>query len=84
MKKIKERPKGAGTPSGHMKNRTIIIIPSRLILKNNNRKFAESHSVKILIDNIYDYDTDSIKQGHTLRDFINQIVIDDLELIIHV
>jgi len=85
MKKIKERPKGAGTPSGPKNKQTSnTIITLRLLFYNlNGNLFAEAN---LVFKSIYDLATQLSLKGELINHFLelHGITEDQLELCIHV
>ena len=82
--KRKKRPEGVTAASGLIILDTRVIITSPLIIKSTSRKIAEASISKICLHSLYDYDSNRTIKGLALKNFLQQLKLDGIEVSIHV
>jgi len=83
MDEDKKRPEGAARPSGpnNFNSKTTLRLP--LIIKSANSTIAEINLAAICFSSLYDYNSKRIIQGEELKNYIEGLNLDEMEVVIN-
>lgn len=83
MKKKQKRPEGAATPSSthNFNSTTTISLP--IIIKIGNSTIAEIKQATVCINGLCDYHSKRIIKGHVLKEYLSELNIKGMEVVIN-